>query len=325
MNYVAKYVAEIEGIMSLVEDVNQDVVNSTQALAQEAGAELHALAAAVGDAVSAMIDHFNQLMQQIEELIALLAELAAMQDQVGVGPGPRGGNVNQGGWGAQNAASQRNLLNFQTGTDLGRQGGETWHGGGENIRQARTQILGSHWEQEAGYMNHRLGRTDITPDMAQRFWNSSEMRGIRMNIAGTGFERHVDGLGHMQSIGEAYILSHLKNFADNAPGRAAGGSVDYTGLTMLHGSRRNPEFVLNPNDTRNMLTAVQIMRDGIQQNLRNLGSARTQQFESRQADRLEQQVSIQADFPNVTDSNQIQDAMLGLVNRAAQYAPRRRH
>jgi hypothetical protein len=41
---------------------------------------------------------------------------------------------------------------------------------------------------------------------------------------------------------------------------AKGGLADYTGLAWLDGSKENPELVLNPDDTRNMLKIVDSVR-----------------------------------------------------------------
>nr|DAJ39000.1 MAG TPA: LysM [Caudoviricetes sp.] len=38
------------------------------------------------------------------------------------------------------------------------------------------------------------------------------------------------------------------------PGFATGGEVDYTGLAMLHGTKSRPEYVLNNDQMRNMLS-----------------------------------------------------------------------
>ena len=36
------------------------------------------------------------------------------------------------------------------------------------------------------------------------------------------------------------------------PGYSSGGLVDFTGLAVLHGSKQNPEYVLNPEETESM-------------------------------------------------------------------------
>ena len=112
-------------------------------------------------------------------------------------------------------------------------------------------------------------------------------------------------------------------------GYATGG---YTGdwnstngkLALLH----QKELVLNAQDTKNMLNAVQIVRsitENLSSNLLNklsAISANTGGNLSANADTLEQTVHIDAQFPNVTNSSEIEDALNNLVNRAAQHITR---
>ncbi len=109
-------------------------------------------------------------------------------------------------------------------------------------------------------------------------------------------------------------------------GYATGG---YTGswnstdgrLAFLH----QKELVLNAQDTKNMLNAVQIVRtitENLSSNLLNrlsAISANTGNGLLAGTDTLEQVVHIDAQFPNVTNSNEIEDALNNLVNRAAQH------
>lgn len=100
-------------------------------------------------------------------------------------------------------------------------------------------------------------------------------------------------------------------------------------MAVLH----EKELVLNAKDTENILSAVQLMRK--QQNLLNALSvsaiaqkqamldrinARITADVSSAATDLNQNVHIEASFPNVRDSRQIEEAFDNLVNMAAQYA-----
>lgn len=94
-------------------------------------------------------------------------------------------------------------------------------------------------------------------------------------------------------------------------------------LAMLH----QKELVLNAQDTENMLNAVTIMRSLAY----SLGSSILAKMASISAGGngysgnigstgLEQNVHIQADFPNVKDAKEIEEALNNLVNSAAQRA-----
>ena len=92
---------------------------------------------------------------------------------------------------------------------------------------------------------------------------------------------------------------------------------------MLH----EKELVLNKDDTENFLAAVNIVRS--LNDALNLRLA-AYEFESALAsgqfqmarEGLEQNIVINADFPNATDHNEIMEALETLADRAAQYARR---
>lgn len=134
------------------------------------------------------------------------------------------------------------------------------------------------------------------------------------------------------------VLNGKENFTDKFlrnKGFATGG---YTGnwagnngkLAFLH----SKELVLNKEDTENVLGAVQILR-----NINNaIGSSVLQQAAQLSGnlaaakvgnangftDTLEQNVHIEAVFPNVTKSQEIENALNNLVNTASQRSLRKR-
>lgn len=92
---------------------------------------------------------------------------------------------------------------------------------------------------------------------------------------------------------------------------------------MLH----QKELVLNANDTQNMLNAVEILRD-ITRSLGNtlfnkmaaISAGGTSAIANGvAAEGIEQNVHIDAQFPNVTNSHEIEDALNNLMNRASQF------
>ena len=94
-------------------------------------------------------------------------------------------------------------------------------------------------------------------------------------------------------------------------------------LAMLH----QKELVLNANDTTNMLSAISILRDITA----NLGATLLNKMASISAGStgsigqglaatgMEQNVVINAEFPNATSSKEIEEALNNLVNRASQH------
>lgn len=115
-----------------------------------------------------------------------------------------------------------------------------------------------------------------------------------------------------------------------------GGLVDFTGLAQLDGTQTDPELVLNADDTRNMLETVRVVRQLDANTLSLLVSSLETSVNSMmafmgssyhafgvsgmQSQTLDQNVQITAEFPNVTDHNEIEEAFNSLVNRAAQFA-----
>ncbi len=81
-------------------------------------------------------------------------------------------------------------------------------------------------------------------------------------------------------------------------------------LAMLH----QKELVLNAQDTQNILSAVSIMRNM----LSNFNSQGLGQIQSS-SNALEQNVHIEANFPNVSSTYEIESALNNLVNAATQH------
>lgn len=111
-------------------------------------------------------------------------------------------------------------------------------------------------------------------------------------------------------------------------GYATGG---YTGswgaegrLALLH----QKELVLNEDDTSNILSAVNLIREAagmidLQAMSAAAGIGALYSPTARVSDTtLDQNVHIEASFPSVTDHNEIEEALISLVNRAAQFANR---
>lgn len=94
-------------------------------------------------------------------------------------------------------------------------------------------------------------------------------------------------------------------------------------LAFLH----QKELVLNADDTENMLASIQLVRQIAKQldfNSQQISTLSSSGFTvSSQDGALEQNVRIEASFPNATDRYEIQEAFNTLVNVASQYANRK--
>ena len=94
-------------------------------------------------------------------------------------------------------------------------------------------------------------------------------------------------------------------------------------LALLH----QKELVLNAQDTQNILSAVNMVRDfttSLQNQAFRVDDLFSGKLGTAMNDTIEQRVEITAEFPNATDQNDIQEALLGLADQAFQYARRER-
>lgn len=119
---------------------------------------------------------------------------------------------------------------------------------------------------------------------------------------------------------------------------ATGGLADFTGPAWMDGSKSRPEMVLNPEDTKNILTAVQGVRaldastlNTLNKYIANASLAMSFGLGNISAssvygvtDTIQQEVHITAEFPNATNSAEIQDAFDNIINRATQYITTKR-
>ena len=135
-----------------------------------------------------------------------------------------------------------------------------------------------------------------------------------------------------QEFGDNYIPEAFELAKNVINGKASFDTGGYTGewgpegrLAMLH----EKELVLNKQDTENFLSATGILRE-ISQMLDNnallasLGmiNLRAMGVNTAADQVLQQEVTIHADFPNVTDHNEIELAIDNLINAASQHAYR---
>lgn len=126
------------------------------------------------------------------------------------------------------------------------------------------------------------------------------------------------------------------SFTPRSSSEEEGSSFDtggYTGswgkegkLAVLH----EKELVLNANDTANMLDALRLTQEllemiDLQAQTAKLGFGNlvATTLKDSQRETLEQKVEITAEFPNVTDHNEIEEALMNLTNTASQYANRK--
>lgn len=123
-----------------------------------------------------------------------------------------------------------------------------------------------------------------------------------------------------------WIIDKLRE--ENVPGFDTGG---YTGefeggkFALLH----EKELVLNKQDTQNLLDTIDIVDKllstlNYQNLLAGFGIGGLENNIRQDSNKLEQEVTIHAEFPNVQTHDEIEQAIYNLTNTAAQYANRKR-
>lgn len=126
---------------------------------------------------------------------------------------------------------------------------------------------------------------------------------------------------HVESSDSAY--GWLKK--DQLKGFESGGYTgdwvgNYGKLALLH----NKELVLNENDTKNMLSMMEIARSIVANAGPGMRAFNAGRIGNSAPDQLEQNVHIEANFPNVESASQIEEALNNLVQLASQRANRNR-
>lgn len=146
---------------------------------------------------------------------------------------------------------------------------------------------------------------------------------------------NVDKTGHgkIKYNGTHYADGHVEG--ERVEEWATGGYTGEWGSEGKIGILHEKELVLNKDDTSNLLKALKIAKENYMQSIQTqrLQSlyeqqmiASTEQFTSaafqNNTDSLQQDVTIHAEFPNVTERNEIAEAFKTLVNEASQFANR---
>lgn len=273
---------------------------------------------AIGEVVNAVVDWENQYSATVQKMLAwnnalitsfnkLIAGWSAVQSSANSsGAGSGSGNGSSSGSG--NGSNSGNGFNSSSGNGNGSNGGS-----GVDNSDKVAGVAAAIW---------------LDGDASG--WGNNPTRASRLK------EKGVEGA-------QAYINAHGANgdiYADWASKKGQlrkyyYGSFDtggYTGewgldgkFAMLH----EKELVLNKDDTTHFLQAIDIVRQISELiDLNALSSAGglsslLAATASSSSQKLEQQVTIHAEFPNVTDKDQITEAFTDLVNLASQYANRK--
>ena len=100
------------------------------------------------------------------------------------------------------------------------------------------------------------------------------------------------------------------------PRTASGGLIRTPQIRSV--AEDGAELILNNTDTQNILDAVRNMREVVRMKMSSMNTNIQKQTEGN----VDQTVSIDATFPNVSVAAEIEEALNNLINQAVQYATR---
>ena len=205
---------------------------------------------------------------------------------------------------------------------------------GGTANKIDSAYAGIDWSQEM--LKAQLGTSDYS--YGEAYKNREEKVKITGNDYGFTTKQLNDILHHAtinkyltellgQSITKWYEIAKGHSFAAFDTGGYTGSWGSDGKFAMLH----QKELVLNAEDTQNIFAAVDIVRQ-LSKDLDLRASAYTNALSQIKAvtnpltanDTLQQEVTIHADFPNVTSRDEIEAAFDNLVNEASQYVKEKR-
>lgn len=307
---MADFEEDATDVLGTVAEESEKTKDSVVNMAEEA-------TGAIGEVVDAVVEWESQYSATVQKMLTWNNALITSFNQLIAGWSAVQNSANSSGAGSGNGNDSSN--GSGNGSSNSRSGSNSSSTG---ISSSSSAVDNS--DKVAGVA------AAIWLDGAASGWGDNPTRAARLK------EKGVEGA-------QAYINAHGANgdiYADWASKKGQlrkyyYGSFDtggYTGewgldgkFAMLH----EKELVLNKDDTTHFLQAIDIVRQISELiDLNALSSAGglsslLAATASSSSQKLEQQVTIHAEFPNVTDKDQITEAFTDLVNLASQYANRK--
>ena len=321
-NSVGDYSSQLDEIISLLTSLNGFLADAAKGSKSEEGTE------------GEESNEANQTLEQLQQTTAENTQLAAEAAQTAA----EGAQI--AGEGTQNAAesAQSVVESAQTLADNSQataeaaqsaaEGAQTAGEGAQNAAESASlaaQAAAQAASSAAEAANSAASAASNAASAAERAATSTESVAKSASNINTTLQGMVNN--NTSTSGEVLLSGgYTGRWSSALSGMYTGewpeGSVERNGrLAFLH----QKELVLNAHDTENFLDAMEIVRE--LDNLTNwmangLGSLLMPQISSAN-DILEQNVHIDASFPNVSNHQEIEDAFNNLVNMASQYAYRK--
>lgn len=247
--------------------------------------------------VDAMIGYSDNLIAKFNQILSLWADVKAAAEEAEDPPTPDdGGGDGDGGDGDGGGGD---------GDGGGGDGKPSW----DRVVAAYNKINGGKWGN--GLQNRiNKGKSDG--------FTEAEVRAGQQLINYT-YPPNLNGYG--------YSREKAKSLMGYDTGGYTGEWGDTSGrLALLH----QKELVLNQEDTANMLSAIEMIRQisslidlNAMSSMKGLGGMLAAGGVGQTMSGIEQHIEIHASFPDATDHSEIEEAFHNLLNSASQYANRK--
>lgn len=338
----ADYTVEHENYHNLLEQNTQHYSDIVAEVCDSVGIDYDELAETIGDETAEMINENKRLSQNITDLKnKTKSELAAMSQNISSW---RAGFVSemdaairkvQELIAAIQALRNAQLAEASTGFDAEidyTAVGYNAIAGGATVDQLKAseegQKLAAEWankvnSEDLAEAGHNWATGGVTSD---DYWKQMENAVANGTIKGTIEATDTsDAAKQVGNQGSTLDVSKL-------PGYASGGLVTGYQIAKLAEDNR-PEYVLNPDDTVNVLNAVKYAQQMVEMQMAQKKLSDAVAFEQAESKissymaslhqttttPVAQDVKIEATFPNVSVAAEIEEAFNNLVNQAVQY------
>ena len=313
--------------LDALEDNVKDITDANDALTDSItkdGGVIDAIESEL-DQVSELTGKYANLRQQIQGLIA---DHETLMVRIGNEPNP----YTPPGTGTSGSSSSSSSGSGSGSSSGSSSSGGSSSGSGQGSSTASTPSGTGTSEANAPEYS------DLTKQgVALAIWNGGFGWGngttCRNRLDEKGFDpdeiqRIVDATNPNGNWRDRYGISDLNKYSYSSfdTGGYTGAWGSYGKFAMLH----EKELVLNPGETENFLASMEVLRSIIK--MIDLQSTASQlggllhspgYFAQNTSDTLEQNVHIEASFPEVHDRYEIEAALTSIVNRASQFANRK--
>ena len=310
--------------LDALEDNVKDITDANDALTDSItkdGGVIDAIESEL-DQVSELTGKYANLRQQIQGLIA---DHETLMVRIGNEPNPytppgtgtSGSSSSSGGSGSNSGSSNS---------------GGSSSGSGQGSSTASTPSGTSTGEANApDYSDTTKQGVALAIWNGGFGWGNGTTRRNRLDEKGFDpdeIQRIVDATNPNGNWRDRYGISDLNKYSYSSfdTGGYTGAWGSYGKFAMLH----EKELVLNPGETENFLASMEVLRSIIK--MIDLQSTASQlggllhspgYYSPQSSEVLEQNVHIEASFPEATDRYEIEAALTSIVNRASQFANRK--